>query len=160
MIYRILLKVAGNVSLTPLQRPSRRSIVCEAAPTKKADSAAKRARQAEKRRIYNKARKSEVKTRMKKVYCNPNYWFPDKLSLIELNSVSIVTYCMSHWFSNLCINFSLFSKNFCTTIFIFFPLKLSRVSILAKLEWVKMSWINKWMIIQSCPKFIGSRWVD
>ncbi|XP_009776691.1 small ribosomal subunit protein bS20c isoform X2 [Nicotiana tabacum] len=57
----------GNVSLTPLQRPSRRSIVCEAAPTKKADSAAKRARQAEKRRIYNKARKSEVKTRMKKV---------------------------------------------------------------------------------------------
>ncbi|OIS95889.1 PREDICTED: 30S ribosomal protein S20, chloroplastic-like [Nicotiana attenuata] len=57
----------GFVSMTHLQRPSRPSIVCEAAPTKKADSAAKRARQAEKRRIYNKARKSEVKTRMKKV---------------------------------------------------------------------------------------------
>uniref|UniRef100_A0A7N0UPI1 Small ribosomal subunit protein bS20c n=1 Tax=Kalanchoe fedtschenkoi TaxID=63787 RepID=A0A7N0UPI1_KALFE len=38
-------------------------IVCEAKP----DSAAKRARQAEKRRLYNKAKKSEVKTRMKKV---------------------------------------------------------------------------------------------
>lgn len=50
-------------------RPGRRSVVvvCEAAPTKKADSAAKRARQAEKRRVYNKARKSEIKTRMKKV---------------------------------------------------------------------------------------------
>ncbi|XP_031404164.1 30S ribosomal protein S20, chloroplastic isoform X2 [Punica granatum] len=46
--------------------PPRLSIVCEAAPKKKADSAAKRARQAEKRRIYNKAHKSEIKTRMKK----------------------------------------------------------------------------------------------
>ncbi|XP_022717167.1 uncharacterized protein LOC111275859 isoform X2 [Durio zibethinus] len=33
------------------KKPSRRSVVCEAAPNKKADSAAKRARQAEKRRI-------------------------------------------------------------------------------------------------------------
>lgn len=41
--------------------------MCEVALKKKADSAAKRARQAEKRRIYNKARKSEIKTRMKKV---------------------------------------------------------------------------------------------
>lgn len=51
-------------------RPGRRSVVvvCETAPTKKADSAAKRARQAEKRRVYNKARKSEIKTRMKKVF--------------------------------------------------------------------------------------------
>lgn len=44
----------------------RSSIVCEAT-TAKPDSAAKRARQAEKRRIYNKGKKSEVKTRMKKV---------------------------------------------------------------------------------------------
>ncbi|PKU88064.1 30S ribosomal protein S20, chloroplastic [Dendrobium catenatum] len=44
----------------------RRSVVCEAATTKKPDSASKRARQAEKRRIYNKAKKSEVKTRMRK----------------------------------------------------------------------------------------------
>nr|GMD32996.1 30S ribosomal protein S20, chloroplastic [Ipomoea batatas] len=51
----------GTVSLSPMQkRPLRRSIVCEAAPPKKADSAAKRARQAEKRRIFNKAKKSEV----------------------------------------------------------------------------------------------------
>ncbi|CAI9088713.1 OLC1v1022097C1 [Oldenlandia corymbosa var. corymbosa] len=57
----------GIVGLTPLQRSSRPSIVCEAAPAKKADSAAKRARQAEKRRIYNKSRKSEIRTRMKKV---------------------------------------------------------------------------------------------
>nr|XP_016492798.1 PREDICTED: 30S ribosomal protein S20, chloroplastic-like [Nicotiana tabacum] len=57
----------GSVSLTSVQMPFRRSIVCEAAPTKKADSAAKRARQAEKRRLYNKAKKSEVKTRMKTV---------------------------------------------------------------------------------------------
>ncbi|GJU71900.1 30S ribosomal protein S20, chloroplastic [Tanacetum coccineum] len=42
------------------------SIVCEAGG-KKPDSAAKRARQSEKRRLYNKARKSEVRTRMKKV---------------------------------------------------------------------------------------------
>ncbi|CAL9087563.1 unnamed protein product [Musa textilis] len=47
----------------PLRRPA---VVCEAAP-KKYDSAEKRARQAEKRRIYNKARKSEIRTRMKKV---------------------------------------------------------------------------------------------
>ncbi|KAE8733626.1 30S ribosomal protein S20 [Hibiscus syriacus] len=52
---------------TVTQKPNRYSVVCEAAPKKKADSAAKRARQAEKRRIYNKAKKSEVKTRMKKV---------------------------------------------------------------------------------------------
>ncbi|CAF2127671.1 30S ribosomal protein S20, chloroplastic-like isoform X1 [Brassica napus] len=49
-------------------RPMRRQmVVCEAAPTKKADSAAKRARQAEKRRVYNKSKKSEARTRMKKV---------------------------------------------------------------------------------------------
>lgn len=42
--------------------------MCEAtAPTKKADSAAKRARQSEKRRVYNKSKKSEARTRMKKV---------------------------------------------------------------------------------------------
>ncbi|XP_010917969.1 small ribosomal subunit protein bS20c [Elaeis guineensis] len=60
----------GTNALTAVERPtsSRRSVVCEAAPKKKADSAAKRARQAEKRRIYNKARKSEIKTRMKKVF--------------------------------------------------------------------------------------------
>ncbi|XP_006348272.1 30S ribosomal protein S20, chloroplastic [Solanum tuberosum] len=57
----------GTVSLNPVQMPFRRSIVCEAAPTKKADSAAKRARQAEKRRIYHKAKKSEVRTRIKTV---------------------------------------------------------------------------------------------
>uniref|UniRef100_A0A1J3DTG9 Small ribosomal subunit protein bS20c n=1 Tax=Noccaea caerulescens TaxID=107243 RepID=A0A1J3DTG9_NOCCA len=50
-----------------IQRPMRQSIVCEAAPTKKADSAAKRARQSEKRRVYNKSKKSEARTRMKKV---------------------------------------------------------------------------------------------
>nr|ACU20521.1 unknown [Glycine max] len=55
----------GNcLSLSTAQR--RASVVCEAAP-KKVDSAVKRARQAEKRRVYNKARKSEIKTRTKKV---------------------------------------------------------------------------------------------
>ncbi|KAG5398594.1 hypothetical protein IGI04_020408 [Brassica rapa subsp. trilocularis] len=49
------------------KNPLRQLIVCEAAPTKKADSAAKRARQAEKRRVYNKSKKSEARTRMKKV---------------------------------------------------------------------------------------------
>lgn len=40
-----------------------------AAPaTKKPDQAEKRARQAEKHRLYNKSRKSEVHTRMKKVF--------------------------------------------------------------------------------------------
>ncbi|CAH9107758.1 unnamed protein product [Cuscuta europaea] len=57
----------GAVKLMPLQRPIRRSIVCEAESKQKTDSASKRARQAEKRRIYNRAHKSEIKTRMKKV---------------------------------------------------------------------------------------------
>ncbi|CAL5328974.1 unnamed protein product [Camellia sinensis] len=57
----------GLISMSPVVRPTRHSIICEAAPNKKADSAAKRARQAEKRRVYNKAQKSEVKTRMKKL---------------------------------------------------------------------------------------------
>ncbi|KAG0553313.1 hypothetical protein KC19_12G001500 [Ceratodon purpureus] len=39
-----------------------------AAPTKKADQAAKRARQNEKRRMYHKSKKSEISTRMKKVF--------------------------------------------------------------------------------------------
>ncbi|ESQ48454.1 hypothetical protein EUTSA_v10021521mg [Eutrema salsugineum] len=56
---------SGNLRV---QKPMRQLIVCEAAaPTKKADSAAKRARQAEKRRLYNKSKKSEARTRMKKV---------------------------------------------------------------------------------------------
>lgn len=58
---------SGYFSLSPVQRPTRRSVVCEVATTKKPDSAEKRARQAEKRRIYHKSRKSEIKTRMKKV---------------------------------------------------------------------------------------------
>ncbi|XP_051115121.1 30S ribosomal protein S20, chloroplastic [Andrographis paniculata] len=57
----------GVVLVRPVKmHPDRFSIVCESG-TKKADSAAKRARQAEKRRIYHKAKKSEVRTRMKKV---------------------------------------------------------------------------------------------
>ncbi|XP_043702457.1 30S ribosomal protein S20, chloroplastic isoform X2 [Telopea speciosissima] len=58
----------GRLSTRSVDRPARHSVVCEAAPKKKADSAEKRARQAEKRRIYNKARKSELRTRMKKVF--------------------------------------------------------------------------------------------
>ncbi|EEF30134.1 30S ribosomal protein S20, chloroplastic [Ricinus communis] len=57
----------GCLSMSIVKRPIGHSIVCEAAPKKRADSAAKRARQAEKRRIYHKAHKSEVRTRMKKV---------------------------------------------------------------------------------------------
>ncbi|KAF5730696.1 hypothetical protein HS088_TW19G00290 [Tripterygium wilfordii] len=53
--------------MNPVERPNRCAIVGEVAPEKKVDSAVKRACQAEKRRIYNKSRKSEVKTRMKKV---------------------------------------------------------------------------------------------
>ncbi|KAK8261293.1 hypothetical protein V6Z12_D13G177200 [Gossypium hirsutum] len=52
---------------TITRKPNRYSVVCEAAPKKKADSAAKRDRQAKKRQIYNKAKKFQVKTRMKKV---------------------------------------------------------------------------------------------
>ncbi|GLU18127.1 hypothetical protein SLE2022_344440 [Rubroshorea leprosula] len=59
----------GSLSIsTTSQRPIRHAVVCEAAPKKRADSAAKRARQAEKRRIYNKSRKSEVRTRMRKAF--------------------------------------------------------------------------------------------
>ncbi|KAK1320193.1 hypothetical protein QJS10_CPA03g00841 [Acorus calamus] len=60
--------VKGGVSIRSVDGPQRRSVVCEASPNKKPDSAAKRARQSEKRRLYNKAKKSEVKTRMKKVF--------------------------------------------------------------------------------------------
>ncbi|KAK8960022.1 hypothetical protein KSP40_PGU020034 [Platanthera guangdongensis] len=62
--------VSGGASIRALENPKplRRSVVCNAMPTKKADSAEKRARQAEKRRMYNKAKKSEVKTRMKKIW--------------------------------------------------------------------------------------------
>ncbi|KAJ1378183.1 Ribosomal protein S20, partial [Sesbania bispinosa] len=56
----------GGLSLSTVQRRSA-VVVCEAKPKKKVDSAVKRARQAEKRRIYNKARKSEIRTRTKKV---------------------------------------------------------------------------------------------
>lgn len=60
--------VVGCLSMRTTQRSIHNfSIVCESTPKKKADSAEKRTRQAEKRRVYNKARKSEVKTRMKKV---------------------------------------------------------------------------------------------
>ncbi|KAG9448092.1 hypothetical protein H6P81_014220 [Aristolochia fimbriata] len=59
--------VKGNCFLVPVEKSPRRNVVCEAAPGKKPDSAAKRARQAEKRRLYNKAKKSEMRTRMKKV---------------------------------------------------------------------------------------------
>ncbi|KAG8492282.1 hypothetical protein CXB51_009808 [Gossypium anomalum] len=67
----------GNLSFsTVTPKPFHRSVVvCEVAPKKKADSAAKRARQAEKRRVYHKAKKSEVKTRMKKVLTFPIYYF-------------------------------------------------------------------------------------
>ncbi|KAI0492566.1 hypothetical protein KFK09_026839 [Dendrobium nobile] len=60
----------GGTPIRALEKPKpmRRSVVCEAATTKKPDSASKRARQAEKRRIYNKAKKSELKTRMRKVF--------------------------------------------------------------------------------------------
>lgn len=58
--------VTGSLSLSTVQR--RGVVVCETAPKQKVDSAVKRARQAEKRRIYNKARKSEIRTRTKKVF--------------------------------------------------------------------------------------------
>ncbi|GLJ53872.1 hypothetical protein SUGI_1150540 [Cryptomeria japonica] len=53
----------------PFFRPlSTTSIRAEAAGSKKGGSAEKRARQAEKRRIRNKSRKTLIKTRMKKVF--------------------------------------------------------------------------------------------
>ncbi|KAJ7541390.1 hypothetical protein O6H91_10G057400 [Diphasiastrum complanatum] len=57
-------------SVFSLGRPSLVKVLAATTTTttKKADSAAKRARQAEKRHIYNKSRKSEIRTRMKKVF--------------------------------------------------------------------------------------------
>ncbi|AET03030.1 putative ribosomal protein S20 [Medicago truncatula] len=55
----------GTFSLNTVQRRGV-VVVCEAAP-KKVDSAIKKALQAERRRVYNKARKSEIRTRTKKV---------------------------------------------------------------------------------------------
>ncbi|KAF7145525.1 hypothetical protein RHSIM_Rhsim04G0022600 [Rhododendron simsii] len=51
---------SGFLLMSPVVRPNHLSIVCKAALTKKADSAEKRARQNEKRRLRNKSRKSEV----------------------------------------------------------------------------------------------------
>ena len=50
---------------------ARRPVLVRAAAaptTKKPDQALKRARQSEVRRVYNKSKKSEIHTRMKKVY--------------------------------------------------------------------------------------------
>lgn len=49
------------------RRPVLVRAAAAAAPAKKADQAAKRTRQNERRRVYNKAKKSEIHTRMKKV---------------------------------------------------------------------------------------------
>lgn len=60
--------ISGGVSRCSV---SRRVVVIRAmadpVKKKKEDSAVKRARIAEARRIYNKSRKTEIKTRMKKV---------------------------------------------------------------------------------------------
>ncbi|GAB2219792.1 hypothetical protein Droror1_Dr00007429 [Drosera rotundifolia] len=56
--------IAGVLLLTSTRRPSRQSIVCEVAPKGKADSSEKRRRQG---RLRNKSRKSEARTRMKKM---------------------------------------------------------------------------------------------
>ncbi|XP_028793384.1 30S ribosomal protein S20, chloroplastic-like [Neltuma alba] len=74
----------GCLSLSTLQsRSIRHSVVCDAAPKRKADSAAKRARQAEKRRVYNKARKSEIKTRMKKAtYGDAAYKYDCEIAVV------------------------------------------------------------------------------
>ncbi|XP_006859051.2 30S ribosomal protein S20, chloroplastic [Amborella trichopoda] len=60
--------IRGDHTYGAIKMAPRKSIVCEATSGKKPDSAEKRARQAEKRRIRNKSRKSEIKTRMKKVF--------------------------------------------------------------------------------------------
>ncbi|KAJ3685223.1 hypothetical protein LUZ61_014387 [Rhynchospora tenuis] len=43
-------------------------VVCEAAPTKKPDSAVKRMRQNEKRRLRNKVRKAEIRNKTRRVF--------------------------------------------------------------------------------------------
>ncbi|KAF5939862.1 hypothetical protein HYC85_021029 [Camellia sinensis] len=78
----------GLISMSPVVRPTRHLIICEAAPNKKVDSAAKRACQAEKRRVYNKARKSEVKTRMKKGYFSFEFMF----RLLDDNVLNLLLY--------------------------------------------------------------------
>ncbi|GLJ09292.1 hypothetical protein SUGI_0105740 [Cryptomeria japonica] len=57
----------SGASVRPLKIFSRRPVVVIVAATKKPDSAEKRHRQSEKRRIYHKSHKSEMRTRMKKV---------------------------------------------------------------------------------------------
>ncbi|KAH9306920.1 hypothetical protein KI387_011324, partial [Taxus chinensis] len=58
----------SGVSVRPLTMPPRRPvIVVVTAAIKEYDSAAKRHRQSEKRRLYHKSHKSEMRTRMKKV---------------------------------------------------------------------------------------------
>lgn len=70
----LLVYMAGFTVATPSQAAFRLTRPCLVVrglaakpPVKKPDSAAKRARQAEKKRMYNKSRKSEMATRMKKV---------------------------------------------------------------------------------------------
>lgn len=61
---------AGALCSSSVMGPvARRPVLVRAgaAPTKKAEQAAKRARQNEKRRVYHKSKKSEISTRMKKV---------------------------------------------------------------------------------------------
>ncbi|KAK3424390.1 hypothetical protein EUGRSUZ_F01167 [Eucalyptus grandis] len=65
-------------------RRPRFSVVCEAAPQKRADSAVKRARQAEKRRLYNKARKSEVLEELDGLRKKPDAQAEEILSIEKL----------------------------------------------------------------------------
>eukprot|EP00252_Welwitschia_mirabilis_P013329 TRINITY_DN2936_c0_g1_i1.p1 TRINITY_DN2936_c0_g1~~TRINITY_DN2936_c0_g1_i1.p1 ORF type:complete len:193 (+),score=27.94 TRINITY_DN2936_c0_g1_i1:96-674(+) len=58
---------AGGESTLQWRKPKRNDVFVVMAARKKVDSAAKRHRQSEKRRMINKSRKSEMRTRMKKV---------------------------------------------------------------------------------------------
>ncbi|GAB2260312.1 hypothetical protein Droror1_Dr00011167 [Drosera rotundifolia] len=79
--------IAGVLLLISTWRPSRQSIVCEVAPKGKADSAEKRRRQAEKCRLRNKSRKSEARTRMKKVIM---FHIPYAKFLLLLTGVCVI----------------------------------------------------------------------
>ncbi|XP_040364244.1 30S ribosomal protein S20, chloroplastic-like [Rosa chinensis] len=63
---QLMMMISWYLSVSPSQRSVCRSVVCEVAPTKRLDYVEKRARQVEKRRIYNNSKKSEIKTRLKK----------------------------------------------------------------------------------------------
>ena len=76
------------------RRPVLVRAAAAASPVKKADQAAKRTRQNERRRVYNKAKKSEIHTRMKKVCLRMSLYKSGSRTCLSLEFSYIALLCL------------------------------------------------------------------